>query len=105
VAVPSAVRPHRLTVRVTPKGGRDAVDGWMLDDAGRPVLKLRVSAAASEGAANAAVTALVAKALRVAKSAVRIAAGETSRVKRLEIDGVGEADIGAAFGTPPPANC
>ena len=77
----------------------------MLDDAGRPVLKVRVSAAASEGAANAAVVALIAKALKVAKSAVRIAAGETARVKRLEIDGVTEADIGLALGTPPAANC
>jgi uncharacterized protein YggU (UPF0235/DUF167 family) len=101
LAVPPADQPHRLTVRVTPKGGRDAADGWALDAAGRPVLKLRVSAAASEGAANAAVTALVAKTLRVPKSAVRIAAGETARVKRLEIDGVTPADIAFAFGTPP----
>lgn len=73
----------------------------MLDEAGRPVLKLRVSAAASEGAANAAVVALVAKSLKLPKSAVRIAAGETSRMKRLEIDGATETDARAAFGTPP----
>ena len=90
-----------MTVRVTPKGGRDAVDGWMQDKAGRPVLKLRVSAAASEGAANAAVVALVAKALKVPKSAVRIAAGETARVKRLELDGVTPDDVARAFGREP----
>lgn len=101
MAVPTPDQPHRLTVRVTPKGGRDAADGWALDAAGRPVLKLRVSAAASDGAANAAVVALVAKTLRVAKSAVRIAAGETARVKRLEIEGVTAADVSLAFGTPP----
>ena len=88
----------RLTVRVTPKGGRDAVDGWAADAAGRPVLKLRVSAAASEGAANAAVVALVARALKLPKSAVRIVGGETARVKRLEIDGASEGAIAAAFG-------
>jgi uncharacterized protein YggU (UPF0235/DUF167 family) len=77
----------------------------MLDEAGRPVLKVRVSAAASEGAANAAVVALIAKALKVPRSAVRIAAGETSRVKRLEIDGVTDAEASLAFGTPPRANC
>ncbi len=97
----AAVPPHRLTVRVTPKGGRDAVDGWTRDEAGRPVLKLRVSAAAAEGAANAAVVALVARSLKVAKSAVRIAAGETARVKRLEIEGVGEGEIARAFGAEP----
>ena len=103
MAVPPAVRPHRLTVRVTPRGGCDAADGWSSDETGRPVLKVRVSAAASEGAANTAVVALLAKVLKIPKSAVRIVAGETSRVKRLEIDGAGEAEISSAFGTPPPA--
>ena len=83
---------------MTPKGGRDAVDGWTTDEAGRPVLKLRVSAAPADGAANAAVIALVAKALRIPRSAVRISAGETARVKRLEIDGIGPAEIVGAFG-------
>lgn len=101
MAGPAHLPPHRLTVRVTPKGGRDAVDGWTRDEAGRPVLKLRVSAAASDGAANAAVVALVAKTLGVPKSAVRIAAGDTARVKRLEIDGAGPGDVARAFGPPP----
>ena len=97
----AAVPPHRLTVRVTPKGGRDAVDGWAKDEAGRSLLKLRVSAAASDGAANAAVVALVAKSLRIPKSAVRITVGETARVKRLEIEGVGPEEIARAFGVEP----
>lgn len=71
-----------------------------MDEAGRPVLKLRVSAAPTEGAANAAVTAFVAKALRRPKSAVRIVAGETARVKRLEIEGVTDDDITRVFGAP-----
>jgi len=85
-------------VRVTPRGGRDAVDGWTADADGRPLLKLRVSAAPSDGAANAAVIELVAKALRIPRSAVRIAAGETARIKRLEIAGVTAADLDRAFG-------
>ena len=85
-------------MRVTPRGGRDAIEGWAVDAAGRPLLKLRVSAAAADGAANAAVTALVAKALGVPRSAVRIASGETARIKRLEIAGADEADIVRAFG-------
>jgi uncharacterized protein YggU (UPF0235/DUF167 family) len=105
VAVPPALRPHRLTVRVTPKGGRDAVEGWTLDEGGRPLLKVRVAAAASDGAANAAVVRLVARTLKVARSAVRIAAGETARVKRLEIEGVTEADVSSALGTPPAVKC
>jgi hypothetical protein len=101
VAGPAAVPPHRLTVRVTPKGGRDAIDGWTQDDAGRPLLKLRVSAAAADGAANAAVVALVAKSLKLPKSSVRIASGATARVKRLEIDGVGPDEVARALGAEP----
>ena len=73
----------------------------MRDDAGRPLLKLRASAAAADGAANAAVVALVARSLRVPKSAVRIAAGETARVKRLEIEGVAPDEVARAFGAEP----
>lgn len=86
---------------MTPRGGRDAVDGWSVDDAGRAILRLRVAAAAADGAANAAVTALVARTLGVGRSAIRIASGQTARVKRLEIDGVGADDIGRGFGAPP----
>lgn len=92
----------RLAVRVTPRGGRDAVDGWTSDEAGRPVLKLRVSAAAADGAANAAVLALLAKALGLPKSRLSLVRGQTARVKQVEIEGVGEADLTRAFGTPSP---
>ena len=76
------------------------MDGWSADEAGRPVLKVRVSAAPSDGAANAAVVSVVAKALKVPRSAVRIAAGETSRITRLEIDGASHAALAKAFGAP-----
>ena len=45
--------------------------------------------------------ALVARSLRVPKSAVRIAAGETARVKRLEIEGVAPDEVARAFGAEP----
>lgn len=91
----------RLAVRVTPKGGRDAADGWATGPDGKPYLKLRVSAPPADGAANAAVTAFLAKALKVPKSAVRIASGEAARLKIVEIDGVDAAAVAAAFGAPP----
>jgi len=93
----------RLAVQATPRAGRDEVLGWGLDPAGRPFLKLKVAAPAVEGAANAALAAFIAKALRRPKSAVRIVAGETARLKRFEIEGVEAADLAAAFGTPPGA--
>lgn len=88
-------------MRVTPRGGRDAVEGWSRDEAGRPILKLRVAAAATEGAANAAVVALVAKVLGRPKGAVAILRGETARVKQLHIEGADDADLARAFGDPP----
>ena len=78
---------HRLTVRVQPKAASDKLDGWATDEAGRPFLKLRVRALPAEGAANAAVEALVAKALGLPKSAVRVVTGGKNRLKALEIEG------------------
>ncbi len=76
-----------LVVRLTPKGGRDAIDGVETMSDGRPVLKARVRAAPEDGKANAALIEFLAKALRVPKSAVTLASGQTSRVKSLEIAG------------------
>src|SRR5207244_8665498 len=64
-----------VTVRLTPKGGRDAIDGvGMLAD-GRNVLQARVRAAPSEGEANAALLRLLAKKLGLAARDVRLEAG------------------------------
>ena len=76
-----------LTVRLTPKGGRDALDGWTRDGNGKRQLKVRVTAPPEDGKANAALEGLLAGALGVAKRAVRIAKGEKSRTKMVEIDG------------------
>jgi uncharacterized protein len=92
----------RLAVRLTPRGGRDRIDGWARDDAGRTYLKVRVSAPPVDGEANAALVKLIARALKLPASAVRIAAGETARIKQLEIDGVDDAGLAAAFGAPDP---
>ena len=86
---------------MTPKGGRDAADGWALDPAGRAYLKVRVSAAPTDGQANAALTTFIAKTLKRPRSAVRIVSGETARLKIIEIDGVDEAAMEAAFGARP----
>ena len=88
---------------MTPRGGRDAVEGWGLDAEGRPVLKLRVAAAAADGAANAAVTALLAKTLGRPKSDVRILRGETARLKQIEVAGLEEAEALDRLGPPPNA--
>ncbi|PIB90160.1 DUF167 domain-containing protein [Caulobacter sp. FWC2] len=90
-----------VAVRLTPRGGRDAVDGWALDGDGRPYLKVRVSSPPVDGAANAALLVFLAKTLKIPRSAVRLVAGETARVKRLELDGVTGANLEEAFGPRP----
>jgi uncharacterized protein (TIGR00251 family) len=77
----------RLRVRLTPKGGRDAIEGWWSDSEGRAALKARVAAPPEDGKANTALIALLARSLDVKRSEVRIASGASSRVKTIEIDG------------------
>jgi uncharacterized protein (TIGR00251 family) len=76
-----------IAVRLTPNGGRDAIDGVELDVDGRAHLKVRVSVVPEKGKANRALIVLVAKALGLAKSSVSLASGETSRKKILRIEG------------------
>jgi uncharacterized protein YggU (UPF0235/DUF167 family) len=89
VARPWAPTPGgvALAVRLTPKGGRDRIDGIALLADGRSVLKVRVAAAPSEGAANAALVRLLATAVGVPSRDVALAAGATARIKRLTISG------------------
>ena len=70
-----------FTVRLTPKSGRDAVEGWSAD--GSEYLKARVTAVPQDGKANAALIALLAKTLGVARGTIHIVAGETARMKTL----------------------
>jgi hypothetical protein len=90
----------QIAVRLTPRGGADRLDGWGRDDAGRVFLKARVRAAPVEGEANAALEALIAKALGIARSRVSVARGTTQRLKTVEIDGVSAAELEAALGRP-----
>lgn len=80
--------PCTLEVRVTPKSSRNHL---ALDEAGR--WKVYVTAPPSDGQANAAVCALIAKALDVPKTSVRVVGGWTWRTKTLEIAAleIGEA--------------
>jgi uncharacterized protein (TIGR00251 family) len=76
-----------VALRVTPRGGRDDIDGIETLADGRTVVKVRVRAIADGGEANRAVTELIAKALGVPKARVRILSGMTSRLKQIAVDG------------------
>jgi uncharacterized protein (TIGR00251 family) len=76
-----------VALRVTPRGGRDDIDGLETLANGRTVVKVRVRAIAEGGEANRAVTELMAKALGVSKRDVRLISGSTSRLKQIAVDG------------------
>lgn len=75
-----------VLARVTPKAGRDGVDGLVETPQGQ-ALKVRVRAVAEDGAANAALEKVVAQWLGVAGGRVRVVRGYKSRVKLLGISG------------------
>jgi uncharacterized protein YggU (UPF0235/DUF167 family) len=78
-----------LTVRLTPKGGRDAIDGVEVLADGRAALIARVRAIPAEGAANIALIRLIATTLGIPPRDVVLVAGATGRIKRLVISGHG----------------
>lgn len=87
MAAPFRIEGERilLTLRLTPKGGRDCVDGmkYLADD--RAVLLARVRAVPENGAANAAILKLLAKELAVPVSALDLVSGATSRIKTVQL--------------------
>ncbi len=97
MAVPWAAAGNGVTlaVRLTPKGGRDSIDGIAQLADGSVVLKARVKAAPTEGEANAALTRLIAKAVGVPPRDVTLVAGASARIKRLVIAGDGPRLIAA----------
>ena len=76
-----------LSLRVTPNASADRIEGTEQRDDGTAVLRVRVTAVADKGKANAAVIALVAKALGVPRSSLTLVTGETARLKTLRLAG------------------
>ncbi len=76
-----------LTVRLTPRADRDAVDGTGTLADGQAVVHARVRAVPEDGAANKALIALLAKIFRRPKSAVDVVSGASARIKQMRIAG------------------
>ena len=90
----SASRPWKVlsgalavSVRATPKGGRDAIDGILELGDGQSALKIRVRAAPADGEANEALTRVLAKAVGVPPRAVTLLQGAAGRLKTFRIEG------------------
>jgi uncharacterized protein YggU (UPF0235/DUF167 family) len=82
----------RIPVRLTPRGGSDRIDGVV-----GGVLRARVAAPPVDGAANRSLLRLLADELGVARGAVRLVAGETSRSKVVEVDVADPAAVAARW--------
>ena len=90
---PVRATPEGVVVacRLTPKGGRDDIDGVATLADGMNVLLARVRAAPEDGKANEALCRLLAAAFGVATSKARLIAGAKSRLKQIAL--TGETDI------------
>ena len=86
--------PWRVTLdgvvvacRLTPKGGRDAIDGAATLSDGTRVLLARVRVAPEDGKANEALLRLIADKAGVPTSRARLVAGAKSRLKQVAVTG------------------
>jgi uncharacterized protein len=76
-----------VSCRLTPKGGRDAIDGVVQLADGSSMLAARVRRAPQGDEANHALCALLAERLNVPASGARIVAGYRSRLKQVTVSG------------------
>ncbi len=86
--VSTAAGGARVAVRVHPRARRNRVAGTLGD-----ALKVEVTAAPQDGAANEAVVRLIAEIVAVPRAAVRVIAGLSSRSKTVEIAGLSAAAV------------
>ena len=92
-AVPWTQRPDGLLVevRLTPRAAMDRIDGIERLSDGTHVLKTRVRAVPEKGRANDAILKLLARALGLPMSRVRLLSGDTARRKCILLEGDGAA--------------
>ncbi len=88
-AAPWTRKPGEIVIacRLTPKGGREAIEGVAALADGSRVLLARVREPPENGRANRALCALLASALHVPSSSVTIVGGAKGRAKRVAVTG------------------
>ena len=87
----------RIRVRLTPRAARDEIAGWRGE-----LLRVRVTAPPIGGRANAALERLLADALGVPKSAVRVVSGARGREKTVAIEGARQEEVLSRLPAKPP---
>ena len=86
-----------LTIRLTPRGGQDRIDGIEQRADGAVILKARVRAVPECGAANAALIDLIARALKFPKGRISLEAGASARIKCLRLFQPGDVCLALLF--------
>ena len=82
-----------LSLRLTPKSSRDALEGIETLADGRSVLKARVRAVPEDGKANLALLRLLADQMDLPIRALSLATGATGRTKVIRIEGAPEVTL------------
>lgn len=82
-----------LTIRLQPRGRRNAIEGER-----DGILRVSVAAAPVAGRANAALCKLIAKRAGVARGSVSVIRGERSREKVVRVGGLEPAELRRALG-------
>ena len=85
----------RLKIRVQPRAKKNQIGGTVGD-----AVVVKVTAPPVKGAANKAVLELLARVLKVRKSALRIVAGEHAREKIIDVEGLSEPEAKKLLGLP-----
>ena len=78
----------RLHVKVQPNASRSEIAGWTGE-----VVRLRTTAPPARGKANQAIVEMLARALDIPRTDVRVARGHASRDKVLEVVGMDQAEL------------
>lgn len=76
-----------LTIKLTPKAAKNAIQGWADGPDGSRILKCSVTAVPEKGKANEALIALLSKEWKLPKKAFSLIRGDTDRLKLFRIEG------------------
>ncbi|NGX48898.1 MAG: hypothetical protein K940chlam5_00492 [Candidatus Anoxychlamydiales bacterium] len=77
-----------LKVKIIPKSKINQIIGFEED-----TLKIRIKASPEKGKANKELIRFIAKSLHIAQSRISIISGHTSRLKKLQIEGISKKDL------------
>ena len=85
----------RIDIRVQPRASRNTLSGVR-----GGMLRIRVTAPPVDGQANAAAIALLAKALDLPKSAIRLVKGASTREKTLVVESMSQEEVNQRLNLP-----